>query len=106
MVLIDASGISSYMSCRNAFVYNIYAVTAKLMVALVEPKELLPDTVYVVSAAVPVGVPVISPVVVLRARPVGSAGLTLKALVTAPPWLPMKRVYGTLVRGAEGRAPE
>ena len=74
------------MSCRNAFVYT---VTAKLIVALALPKELLLDTVYVVSAAVAEAEPEISPVVGSTDRPAGSAGETVKLLVTAPPWLPM-----------------
>jgi hypothetical protein len=64
------------------------ATTAAITVidseAGVEPAAFVAVTVYVAAAVAVVGVPVITPVVVLSVRPAGSAGATAYE-ATAPP---------------------
>jgi hypothetical protein len=50
----------------------------------VEPAAFVAVTVYVAAAVAVVGVPVITPVVVLSVRPAGNAGVTAYE-ATAPP---------------------
>lgn len=50
------------------------------------PAELVAMTLKIVGAIAPEGVPLITQVVVLRARPAGREGVTLQ-LVIAAPWL-------------------
>ena len=90
-VTVGASGKSLLavllIICRSSGVYvmtGATSLTSRVNVAVVLPPALVAVTVYVVDGETAVGVPLISPVVVLKARPAGRVG-EIDHVATGPP---------------------